>query len=82
MVLVKDSALAINRWIVLARLLKLRIDDRRGCLVCLERALRLKVQHFDIEHHMNDKQLLGCGGACQSADGRSGLLFFAGVKSK
>ena len=50
--------------------------------MCLERALRLKVQHFDIEHHMNDKQLLGCGGACQSADGRSGLLFFAGVKSK
>lgn len=80
MVLVKDSALAINRWIVLARLLKLRIDDRRGCLVCLERALRLKVKHFDIKHHMHDKELLGSGGACQSADGRSGLIFFGGLE--
>lgn len=48
----------------------------------LERAFRLKVKHFDIEHHMHDKQLLGSGGAFQSADGRTWLLFFAGVKSK
>ena len=58
------------------------IDDRRGCLVRLERALRLKVKHFDIELNMHDKKLLGSGGACQSADGRSWLLFFAGVKSR
>ena len=58
------------------------IYDRWGCLVCLERALRLKVKHFDIEHHKHDKQLLGSGGACQSADGRSWLIFFAGLKSR
>lgn len=50
--------------------------------MCLERAFRLKEKHFDIEHHMHDKKLLGCGGACQSADGRTWLLFFAGVKSR
>ena len=58
------------------------IDDRWGCLVCLERALSLKVKHFDIEHLMHDKELLGSGGACQSADGRTWLIFFAGLKSK
>lgn len=80
MVLVKDSALAIKRGIELARLFKLRIYDRWGCLVCLEWALRLKVKHFDIEHLIHDKQLLGSGG--QSSDGRSWLLFFAGLKSR
>ena len=56
------------------------IDDRWGCLVCLERALRLKLKHFDIEHHMHDKQLLGSGGAFQSADGRSWYIFFCGLE--
>ena len=56
------------------------IDDRWGCLVCLERALRFKVKHFDIEHHMHDKQLLGSGGAFQSADGRSWYIFFCGLE--
>lgn len=41
----------------------------------LERALRFKVKHFDIEHLMHDKQPLGSGGAFQSADGRSWLIF-------
>lgn len=56
------------------------IDDRWGCLVRLERALRLKVKHFDIEHLMHDKQLLGSGGAFQSADGRSWYIFFCGLE--
>ena len=44
----------------------------------LERTLRLKVKHFDIEHLMHDKELLGSGCAFQSADGRSWLIFFCG----
>ena len=56
------------------------IDDRWGCLVCLERALRLKVKHFDIKHHMHDKELLGSGGACQSAGGRTWLIFLGGLE--
>ena len=50
--------------------------------MCLERAFRVKVKHFDIEHLMHDKQLLGSGGAFQSADGRTWLLFFAGLNSR